>query len=83
MEEEEDKEPNILDALKEMYLLICLSNVDDIVTEGSGAYYDKHLGPIADNDDFDEQQKAALKKLFILIAAAVVEKAVLINKKDE
>jgi hypothetical protein len=79
---EEYKEPNILDALKEAYLLICLSNVDDIVTEGSGAYYDKHLSPIADNDGFDEQQKAALKKLFILIAAAVVEK-VPINKKDE
>lgn len=79
---EEYKEPSVFDALKEMYLLICLSNVEEIAKQGSGAYYDKHLSPIADNDGFDEQQKAALKKLFILIAAAVVEK-VPISKKDE
>lgn len=80
--EEENKEPNILDALKEMYLLICLGSVDEIVKEGSEAYYDKNLAVIADNGDFDDQQKAALKKLFILIAAAVVEK-VPINTKYE
>lgn len=80
--EEENKEPNILDALKEMYLLICLSSVDEIVKEGSEAYYDKNLAPIADQDDFDEQLKAALKKLFIIIAAEVIEK-VPINTKYE
>lgn len=80
--EEEKKEPNILDTLKEMYLLICLSNVNEIVKEGSEAYYDKHLAPIADNDEFDEQLKAALKKLFIIIAADVIEK-VPINTRYE
>ena len=80
--EEENKEPSVFDALKETYLLICLSNVEEIAKQGSEAYYDKLLSPIADNDGFDEQQKAALKKLFILIAAAVVEK-VPISKKDE
>jgi formylmethanofuran dehydrogenase subunit E-like metal-binding protein len=79
--EEEKKESNILEALKELYFLICLSNVDEIVKEGSEAYYDKNLAPIADQDDFDEQLKAALKKLFIIIAAQVIEK-VPINKKD-
>lgn len=80
--EEENKEPNILDALKEMYLLICLSSVDEIVKEGSEAYYDKNLAPIADQDGFDDQLKAALKKLFIIIAAGVIEK-VPINTKYE
>lgn len=80
--EEENKEPNILDALKEMYLLICLSSVDEIVKEGSEAYYDKNLAPIADQDGFDDQLKAALKQLFIIIAADVIEK-VPISKKYE
>jgi len=80
--EEENKEPNILDTLKEMYLLICLGSVDEIVKEGSEAYYDKNLAPIADQNGFDEQLKAALKKLFIIIAAGVIEK-VPINTKYE
>ena len=68
----EEKEPSMFDQIKDTYILICVSNMDEILKVGSDKYYDEKLQPAAVASGISEDGQVALKKLFDVVFESTV-----------
>jgi hypothetical protein len=77
---EEKEEPSMFDQIKDTYILICISNMDEILKVGSDKYYDEKLQPAAVASGVSEDGQVALKKLFDVVFESTVT---VFNKANE
>jgi hypothetical protein len=68
----EEKEPSMFDQIKDTYMMICVSNMDEILKVGSNNYYDEKLQPAAVASNISEDGQVALKKLFDIVFESTV-----------
>jgi hypothetical protein len=68
----EEKEPSMFDQIKDTYILICVSNMDEILKVGSDNYYDEKLQKAAVASGISEDGQVALKKLFDIVFESTV-----------
>ena len=76
----EEKEPSMFDQIKDTYILICISNMDEILKVGSDNYYDEKLQKAAVASGISEDGQVALKKLFDVVFESTVT---VFNKANE
>lgn len=68
----EEKEESMFDQIKGTYIMICVSNMDEILKVGSDNYYNEKLQPAAVASNISEDGQVALKKLFDIVFESTV-----------